>query len=86
MPGLAALRRYHLGSDFNSDLFDCVLVEVVALPVSIAYAKFAGMSPAVGLYANLGPPLAHELFGMLSRFMATQMQKTARSSLLQSLS
>ena len=61
MPELAALRRYRIRSDFNSDLFDCVLVEVVALPVSIACAKLAGMSPAVGLYANFGPPLAHEL-------------------------
>ena len=49
MPGLAALRSYRFGSDFNSDLFAGLSVAAVALPVSIAYAELAGLSPAVGL-------------------------------------
>ena len=35
----------------------------VALPVSIAYAELAGLSPAVGLYASIGPLLAYAVFG-----------------------
>ncbi|WP_028952268.1 SulP family inorganic anion transporter [Synechococcus sp. CC9616] len=55
MPGLAALRRYRFRSDFSHDLFAGLSVAAVALPVSIAYAELAGLSPAVGLYASIGP-------------------------------
>ena len=54
MPGLAALRNYRLGNDFNRDLFAGLSVAAVALPVSIAYAELAGLCPAVGLYASIG--------------------------------
>ena len=48
MPGLAALRNYRFGNDFSRDLFAGLSVAAVALPVSIAYAELAGLSPAVG--------------------------------------
>ena len=69
MPGLAALRSYCFGSDFNSDLFAGLSVAAVALPVSIAYAELAGLSPAVGLYASIGPLLAYALFGTSPQLM-----------------
>ena len=69
MPGLAALRSYRFGSDFNSDLFAGLSVAAVALPVSIAYAELAGLSPAVGLYASIGPLLAYALFGTSPQLM-----------------
>ena len=69
MPGLAALRSYRFGRDFNSDLFAGLSVAAVALPVSIAYAELAGVSPAVGLYASIGPLLAYALFGTSPQLM-----------------
>ena len=71
MPGLAALRSYRFGRDFNSDLFAGLSVAAVALPVSIAYAELAGLSPAVGLYASIGPLLAYALFGTSPQLMVT---------------
>ena len=69
MPGLAALRRYRFRSDFSHDLFAGLSVAAVALPVSIAYAELAGLSPAVGLYASIGPLLAYALFGTSPQLM-----------------
>ena len=69
MPGLAALRNYRFGNDFSRDLFAGLSVAAVALPVSIAYAELAGLSPAVGLYAGIGPLLAYALFGTSPQLM-----------------
>ena len=69
MPGLAALRRYRFRSDFSHDLFAGLSVAAVALPVSIAYAELAGLSPAVGLYASIGPLLVYALFGTSPQLM-----------------
>ena len=69
MPGLAALRRYRFRSDLSHDLFAGLSVAAVALPVSIAYAELAGLSPAVGLYASIGPLLAYALFGTSPQLM-----------------
>ena len=69
MPGLGALRRYRFRSDFSHDLFAGLSVAAVALPVSIAYAELAGLSPAVGLYASIGPLLVYALFGTSPQLM-----------------
>ncbi|MDA0257980.1 MAG: SulP family inorganic anion transporter [Cyanobacteria bacterium] len=69
MPGLVALRRYRFRSDFSHDLFAGLSVAAVALPVSIAYAELAGLSPAVGLYASIGPLLVYALFGTSPQLM-----------------
>ena len=53
MPGLAALHRYRFRTDVSHDLFAGLSVAAVALPVSIAYAELAGLSPAVGLDAKV---------------------------------
>lgn len=69
MPGLVALRRYRFRSDFSHDLFAGLSVAAVALPVSIAYAELAGLSPAIGLYASIGPLLVYALFGTSPQLM-----------------
>ena len=38
-------------------------VAAVALPVAIAYAELAGVSPVVGLYSCILPMVAYALFG-----------------------
>ena len=69
MPGLVALRRYRFQRNFSHDLFAGLSVAAVALPVSIAYAELAGLSPAVGLYASIGPLLVYALFGTSPQLM-----------------
>lgn len=64
-----ALRRYRFRSDFSHDLFAGLSVAAVALPVSIAYAELAGLSPAIGLYASIGPLLVYALFGTSPQLM-----------------
>jgi high affinity sulfate transporter 1 len=61
-PGLAALRDYKLNyaaRDINAGL----AVAAVAIPVSIAYAGLAGLTPETGLYSTLLPLLAYAAFG-----------------------
>ena len=80
MPGLAALRNYRFGDDFSRDLFAGLSVAAVALPVSIAYAELAGLSPAVGLYASIGPLLAYALFGNSPQLMVNALCSQLRDS------
>lgn len=40
-----------------------VTVAALALPSAVAYAELAGLSPVVGLYALLAPPIAYALLG-----------------------
>ena len=84
MPGLRALRRYRFGQDFSHDLFAGLSVAAVALPVSIAYAELAGLSPAVGLYASIGPLLAYAVFGTSPQLMVNPDAASVQFSPLQS--
>ncbi|MGL4206869.1 MAG: SulP family inorganic anion transporter [Aeromonadaceae bacterium] len=61
-PGLAILQHYR-ASWFWSDLRAGLSVAAVALPVSIAYASLAGVSPIAGLYSCILPLLVYALFG-----------------------
>ncbi len=80
MPGLAAFSNYRFGNDFSRDLFAGLSVAAVALPVSIAYAELAGLSPAVGLYASIGPLLAYALFGTSPQLMVQSRCSLLRDS------
>ncbi len=51
--------RQHLGAD----LLAGVVVAVLVLPQSLAYAMLAGLPPQVGLYASILPVLAYALVG-----------------------
>jgi len=62
MPGLEELVKYparHLRADLSAGLS----VAAVSLPVSVAYAQLAGLSPVAGLYSSILPMLAYALFG-----------------------
>ncbi|AOZ08998.1 SulP family inorganic anion transporter [Cupriavidus malaysiensis] len=62
MPGLEELAKYprqHLRADLSAGLS----VAAVSLPVSVAYAQLAGLSPAAGLYSSVLPMVAYALFG-----------------------
>lgn len=47
----------------TSDLLAAVIVTIMLIPQSLAYAMLAGLPPEVGLYASILPLIAYGLFG-----------------------
>jgi SulP family sulfate permease len=65
LPGLPVLdwgRRYDRETLAN-DLLAAVIVTIMLIPQSLAYAMLAGLPPEVGLYASVAPLVAYALFG-----------------------
>ena len=50
----------------TSDLIAAVIVTIMLIPQSLAYALLAGLPPEVGLYASILPLLAYAVFGTSS--------------------
>ncbi|WP_051304974.1 SulP family inorganic anion transporter [Chitinilyticum litopenaei] len=68
VPGLALLLAYP--RDWWRDDWRAGLsVAAVAIPVGVAYAQLAGMSPIAGLYASILPMVAYALFGSSRQLM-----------------
>lgn len=61
-PWLANYRRENL----SSDLMAGVIVTVLVIPQSLAYALLAGLPPQVGLYASIFPVIAYAWLGSSS--------------------
>ncbi len=55
-------RRYDK-SIFTNDLIAAVIVTIMLIPQSLAYALLAGLPPVVGLYASILPLVAYAIFG-----------------------
>jgi SulP family sulfate permease len=55
-------RRYGLDTATN-DLVAAVIVTIMLIPQSLAYAMLAGLPPEVGLYASILPLVAYAVFG-----------------------
>ena len=55
-------RRYD-GATLEADLVAAVIVTIMLIPQSLAYALLAGLPPEVGLYASMLPLLAYAVFG-----------------------
>ncbi|MFN7271290.1 MAG: SulP family inorganic anion transporter [Gammaproteobacteria bacterium] len=72
-----SLRRLPMGewlqgydrTTFSSDLVAALIVTVMLIPQSLAYAALAGLPPQVGLYASIAPLVLYALFGS-SRVLA----------------
>ncbi len=47
----------------SSDMLAAVIVTIMLIPQSLAYAMLAGLPPVVGLYASILPLIAYALFG-----------------------
>ena len=67
-----SLRRYLPILDWGSrygretlanDLLAAVIVTIMLIPQSLAYAMLAGLPPQVGLYASIAPLMAYAIFG-----------------------
>ena len=62
VPLLGVLLRYQRG-DFQFDLVAGLVVAIISVPKSMAYAFLAGLPPQAGLYACLLPMLAYTVLG-----------------------
>jgi sulfate permease, SulP family len=61
-------RRYDRAT-FTGDLVAALIVSVMLIPQSLAYALLAGLPPEAGLYASVAPLLLYAVFGS-SRVLA----------------
>jgi SulP family sulfate permease len=61
-PALAWLRSYSRAT-LSNDLFAAVVVTLMLIPQSLAYAMLAGLPSQVGLYASIAPLLAYAALG-----------------------
>ena len=64
-PILDWARRYNRQT-LTSDLVAAVIVTIMLIPQSLAYALLAGLPPEVGLYASVLPLIAYAIFGTSS--------------------
>ncbi|NCO21697.1 MAG: sulfate permease [Rhodobacterales bacterium] len=48
---------------FSSDLLAAVIVTIMLIPQSLAYALLAGLPPEAGLYASIAPIILYAIFG-----------------------
>ncbi|HRD76257.1 MAG TPA: sulfate permease [Hyphomicrobiaceae bacterium] len=55
--------RSYTRETFSNDLLAAVIVTIMLIPQSLAYAMLAGLPPQVGLYASILPLAAYALFG-----------------------
>lgn len=55
--------RTYSGATLSADLLAAVIVTIMLIPQSLAYALLAGLPPVVGLYASILPLVAYALFG-----------------------
>jgi sulfate permease, SulP family len=62
LPVLDWGREYRLGT-LSDDLLAAVIVTIMLVPQSLAYAMLAGLPPQVGLYASILPLVAYAVFG-----------------------
>ena len=62
IPAVGWLRRYKR-EDLPGDLIASVIVTIMLIPQSFAYALLANLPPQVGLYASVLPLVGYALFG-----------------------
>lgn len=55
--------RTYSRATLTSDLVAAIIVTIMLIPQSLAYAMLAGLPPEIGLYASILPLVAYALFG-----------------------
>lgn len=63
LPCLDWGRRYNRATARRRDGLAALIVTLMLIPQSLAYAMLAGLPPVTGLYASILPLLAYALFG-----------------------
>ena len=62
LPILSWAKAYR-GETFANDALAALIVTIMLIPQSLAYALLAGLPPQVGLYASILPLVAYAVFG-----------------------
>ena len=62
LPILSWGKSYNRG-DLSDDLIAAVIVTIMLIPQSLAYALLAGLPPEAGIYASIAPILLYAIFG-----------------------
>jgi SulP family sulfate permease len=65
LPGITWMRRYDRTA-LHGDALAALIVTIMLIPQSLAYALLAGLPPEVGLYASMLPLVGYALFGSSS--------------------
>jgi SulP family sulfate permease len=65
LPLIASLRGYNRDT-MISDLIAGLIVTIMLIPQSLAYALLAGVPPEVGMYACILPLVAYAVFGTVA--------------------
>ncbi|WP_193368447.1 SulP family inorganic anion transporter [Pelagibius marinus] len=65
LPGIAWVRNYDRTA-LQGDALAALIVTIMLIPQSLAYALLAGLPPEVGLYASMLPLVGYALFGTSS--------------------
>ncbi|MEM8855020.1 MAG: SulP family inorganic anion transporter, partial [Pseudomonadota bacterium] len=65
VPILSWGRTYN-GAALSSDLVAAIIVTIMLIPQSLAYALLAGLPPQMGLYASILPLVLYAVFGTSS--------------------
>lgn len=55
--------KHYTYDDFASDTVAAIVVTIMLIPQSLAYALLAGLPPQIGLYASIVPLLIYSIFG-----------------------
>ena len=55
--------KHYTYDDFASDTVAAIVVTIMLIPQSLAYALLAGLPPQIGLYASIIPLLIYSIFG-----------------------
>ena len=55
--------KHYTYNDFASDTVAAIVVTIMLIPQSLAYALLAGLPPQIGLYASIIPLLIYSIFG-----------------------
>lgn len=53
----------YTGKTFSNDLIVALIVTMMLIPQSLAYALLAGLPPEIGLYASMAPLVIYAIFG-----------------------
>ena len=53
----------YTGKTFSNDLIVALIVTMMLIPQSLAYALLAGLAPEIGLYASMAPLIIYAIFG-----------------------
>lgn len=62
LPALVWLKSYN-GEHFSGDLLAAIIVVIMLIPQSLAYAMLAGLPAEMGLYASITPLIVYALLG-----------------------